>query len=1392
MEKRRRMITRVNKGMLVMLLAAALIGTVVMTGRSVYAKETAKEEKSGPVADTEFGKETEWTVYLYMCGADLESDYELGSDNLKALMTSDYDENVRYVVQTGGSAEWHTDWIDDDKVQRFVIQGDSAELVEDYDLIPMNEAETLADFLTWGTENYPSEKSMAIMWDHGGGMTGAFCDGNYAGNLMSGEDIIRAFEKSGAHFDVIGFDACLMADFDMAYALSEYADYYVASEETIPGCGWDYAGFSSCLADNPTCSPEALCRDICDNYEQNLIDSGNLSTSTLSVVETSQMQGVRDAVSDLIDSFIEVSKDPKEYAALLRTLNATKHYCYPFQKDLTSFAKDAEPFVGRDVSLKVEDAVRRAVVYRTQVNEGDFNNGISFFWGFETSNTILNTYANVTTLDNYLALMDAYFYAWHAPSSIYDNVERLDEVDYDMFRVTVDAKLQKNMPVLNVNTGIDVATQITYGLYKQNDSGRMLKISEFGNLKPLSETSFMPEFDGLIPTIDGYPIVLNVDEETNDYVIYECPIFYDNGDGNHIPLKLKIEYIPSESARSDDSESHWIGSYANEADGQFVILGVVDEQSSSASQVPTRNMFALDDGANIIIAYPEMQGINSTVRNLEGPSFVYDKESTKVEMTKMEDGDFTLVFNVKDVADNTITSETFAMSVLDGKLMAAADDTADKSAQAGEFVTEDVVHIPSRSLVGKKTESNGEIGKNADGEDSADASDVQKDKITAFLYLDGSYENMGFGTQYIQSMLDIPESEDVNILIETGGVRQWKNDAVDGNYIQRFELTNNLLTEVYKKPICNMGSGYEFADFLKWGADNYPAEDYVLISYDHGGAWTGNTVDEIYDNSTMRLNDIVYALDESGLHFKDIIYNCCLMSCVEVASAMAPYADYMVAAEECILAVNYKECELLKYLIEHSDNFDGKEYGKFVVDSLMKDLEAAGITEQASYQAMSLIDLSKIDFLCEALNDYGRELSESIDDPEKITDIISHMENSRSYEYDFMHDVRDMVNHTPYVSRNTINKVLNANSEAVVYMRADYDHRRNGGLSVCLPLQLNSTLANWYMTTCPYKDYLAFMDAASIDWNLPDRFYDDAKRVDTVNPLDYELDYKFVPVGKDKCAVEFDDEDSFDKLISASYQVFRCDDEAGILIGIDYSGNLAVDIKNNRLTENFDGRIMTVDGAECYLEVDSEEEDRTVYSIPIIAEGITAKLKIAYYPSEEELENDNDEWAGDNYDYSGEFKVLGIQGDNLSTGIAELDVIPIGDGFEATLLIPEYDAAGSLTYWNSGETIMITKDTKLSMKSLEDDTYILKFILEDGLGNMHTSDPVPVTIYNGRVKTVDLSACEEENADSEDEEDANGGTDDDIEDAKGEEENADEKIDSADRADFMQLLKRLR
>ena len=132
-----------------------------------------------------------------------------------------------------------------------------------------------------GKKNHPSEHSMVILWNHGGGVLGGISyDETYGMDAIAVGELGNAFaqmetDSEEKPFDIIGFDACLMANLDTASATSPYGDYMIASQELESANGWNYTGLLQALAQNPDISPAELGQHICDSFYGGLPGEGN-------------------------------------------------------------------------------------------------------------------------------------------------------------------------------------------------------------------------------------------------------------------------------------------------------------------------------------------------------------------------------------------------------------------------------------------------------------------------------------------------------------------------------------------------------------------------------------------------------------------------------------------------------------------------------------------------------------------------------------------------------------------------------------------------------------------------------------------------------------------------------------------------------------------------------------------------------------------------------------------------------------------------------------------------------------------------------------------------------------------------------------------------------------
>src|SRR5690606_23301949 len=96
-------------------------------------------------------------------------------------------------------------------------------------------------------------------------------------------------------FDLLGFDACLMAGYEVASPLRDYGTYLLASEEVEPRFGWDWTSFGLPAAGLGT---PALAEQVIAGFEARALRDKELST-TLSLVDLTQLDRLDAAVGEL-------------------------------------------------------------------------------------------------------------------------------------------------------------------------------------------------------------------------------------------------------------------------------------------------------------------------------------------------------------------------------------------------------------------------------------------------------------------------------------------------------------------------------------------------------------------------------------------------------------------------------------------------------------------------------------------------------------------------------------------------------------------------------------------------------------------------------------------------------------------------------------------------------------------------------------------------------------------------------------------------------------------------------------------------------------------------------------------------------------------------------------
>ncbi len=229
------------------------------------------------------------TVMIYMNGSNLESNYGSATTDINEMLSADLSEKVSVVIQTMGTRKWQDYDIASDHAQRYLIKDHDLVLVDDsLDQEDCTDPRTLSDFISWSEKNYPADRYILILWNHGGGSVDGFGYnewGRYSDSLTL-DEMQSALEDGGVAFDFIGMDSCIMSSIEICYALYDYCDYMILSEDFESSLGWNYKGWLTELAKNTSIDTVSLGKIIIDDMvEANEKNHRDGMASTLALID---------------------------------------------------------------------------------------------------------------------------------------------------------------------------------------------------------------------------------------------------------------------------------------------------------------------------------------------------------------------------------------------------------------------------------------------------------------------------------------------------------------------------------------------------------------------------------------------------------------------------------------------------------------------------------------------------------------------------------------------------------------------------------------------------------------------------------------------------------------------------------------------------------------------------------------------------------------------------------------------------------------------------------------------------------------------------------------------------------------------------------------------------
>lgn len=363
------------------------------------------------------------TLMIYMTGSDLESSSAAATKDMQEMLDSGIDFlKTHVVIFTGGSTKWHSD-VPDDANAVFHMTAEGFEQVESFEQLSMGSPENLSRFLRFAYEKYPAESYDLILWDHGNGPIVGYClDKQYEDDTLTLVEMQEALKQSPFSSDnrlgFIGFDACLMASAELVCMLGEYANYLIASQETEPNFGWNYAF----LKDYSTLSSKDLSCAIADSYlayceEYYASKPFFHSDVTLSVVDLSYQSELQNAVNALF------KKTAGEVTSRFNQIAVSRVGTRSFGRastgseydlvDLRNLAQEMEVFCPEE-SKQLRELLDKMVV--ASASNTEMSCGLSLYYPFFNKNYYSESwktaYLDMNVFPDYLNFLHRYEQTW--------------------------------------------------------------------------------------------------------------------------------------------------------------------------------------------------------------------------------------------------------------------------------------------------------------------------------------------------------------------------------------------------------------------------------------------------------------------------------------------------------------------------------------------------------------------------------------------------------------------------------------------------------------------------------------------------------------------------------------------------------------------------------------------------------------------------------------------------------------------------------------------------------------------------------------------------------------------------------------------------------------------
>ena len=653
---------------------------------SIMGCDSEPKEKLDPVVKKasftdEYKAEDTWLVYWYLCGTDLETEGGAASADFQEILNVKLPANIKVLIQTGGTNQWQNNVVTAGAVERYLYSADGLQRVESLPDADMGDVNTLSDFISYGAQ-IPADHRVFVFWDHGGGSAAGVCFDERTGNNLDLNDIRNAFTAThqpstdNPPFEMIGFDACLMATYDTFNMLDGLAKFMTASEEVEPGLGWNYTGWLGALAENPAMGGAKLGQVICDTYYSACSEYDLEDTVTLSVVDFNNLPELRKAYEAYgLEALKAAYQNPRNFFSNFGrgAVNAenyggnNRQTGYTNMVDLIDLATSTKTLLPK-TSDRLISAVDNAVVYRINGAYRNKGGGLSSFYSYSGDEQSLVNYLNQESAPLPQKILYYYLIYGEIPEQVKDFVEHAEVPEAPAPMPTTPPAQRQEIFQISQLEDFEVQMDKDGNTFVQLNADQMDLLSSvhcqlayigvendiilyLGSDADINadwdKGIFTDNFRGVWPMLDGHPVYVEITTENDGYNLYSIPIRL-----NGVECNLLVAYV-----------------YADE---KYYILGArkgIDNHGMS-----DRDLIKLRAGDEITTIHYGMtiSGDDNDFTKVEVDTFTVT-EDTQIKDEPLGDGNYGYCFEFMSPTDDSALSNFIMFTIRDGQITTNVD-----------------------------------------------------------------------------------------------------------------------------------------------------------------------------------------------------------------------------------------------------------------------------------------------------------------------------------------------------------------------------------------------------------------------------------------------------------------------------------------------------------------------------------------------------------------------------------------------------------------------------------------------------------------------------------------------------------------------------------------------